>query len=90
MEAMERRPRIDGGAALIEVRQETADDFDAVRRVHTEAFARHGHAGNRPPEVALADELRGLTGVLAPALPGGRQRSARGGSRHGHQGDRRS
>jgi putative acetyltransferase len=49
---------------LIEVRQETADDFDAVRRVHTEAFVRHGHAGNRPPEVALADELRASPAFL--------------------------
>jgi putative acetyltransferase len=42
----------------MEVRQETEDDFDAVRRVHTEAFARPGLSGNRPPEVALVDELR--------------------------------
>jgi putative acetyltransferase len=42
----------------IEVRQETEDDFDAVRRVHTEAFDRHQRAGARPPEVALTDELR--------------------------------
>jgi putative acetyltransferase len=44
--------------ARIEVRQETEDDFDAVRRVHTEAFNRHDLAGARPPEVALTDELR--------------------------------
>jgi putative acetyltransferase len=44
--------------ARIEVRQETEDDFDAVRRVHTEAFDRHDLAGARPPEVALTDELR--------------------------------
>jgi putative acetyltransferase len=42
----------------MEVRRETEDDFDAVRRVHTEAFDRHERAGARPPEVALVDELR--------------------------------
>jgi putative acetyltransferase len=48
----------------MEVRQETEDDFDAVRRVHAEAFARDGQAGGRPPEVALADELRASAAFL--------------------------
>jgi putative acetyltransferase len=42
----------------VRVRLERGDDFDAVRRVHTEAFDRHDQAGTRPPEVALTDELR--------------------------------
>jgi putative acetyltransferase len=42
----------------MEVRQARPDDFDAVRRVDTEAFARPGLSGTRPPEVALVDELR--------------------------------
>ena len=51
----------------MEVRQETEDDFDAVRRVHTEAFASQGLSGNRPPEVALCDELR-VSSALVPQL----------------------
>jgi putative acetyltransferase len=42
----------------MEVRQETEDDYDAIRRVHMEAFARSGLTAPRPPEVALVDELR--------------------------------
>jgi len=48
----------------VEVRQETEDDFDAVRRVHTEAFDRRDHSGTRPPEVALTDELRVSSGFI--------------------------
>ena len=46
------------------VRQETRDDFDAVRHVHTEAFARSGPAGPVPPEAALTDELRAASAFL--------------------------
>jgi putative acetyltransferase len=48
----------------MEVRRERPDDFDAVRRVHTEAFARPGLSGTRPPEVALVDELRALQAFI--------------------------
>jgi putative acetyltransferase len=48
----------------MEVRQELPGDFDAVRRVHTEAFARDGLSGTRPPEVALTDELRESTAFI--------------------------
>jgi putative acetyltransferase len=46
------------------VRQETPEDHTAVRRVHTEAFARQGPDGPVPPEVALADELRETTAFI--------------------------
>jgi putative acetyltransferase len=46
------------------VRTETPDDFDATRRIHTEAFARSGRDGPVAPEVALTDELRCTTAYI--------------------------
>ncbi|MDO3705016.1 N-acetyltransferase [Micromonospora sp. C28SCA-DRY-2] len=48
------------------IRRETADDVEAVRAVHTAAFAKADQPGAVPVETALVDALRADDGWLPP------------------------